>query len=1232
MKKVIVFVLSFAVLLSVCSMLAAPVSAEVTQSVIESFYEGDDGAFFYPFDKETSLGSRLAMIGDNQISYYKGDLDNTSGMLRIQNYNSINRGVTGLKLIPGQKIRITGEVKFLNSDKLSSKVGVRLVFIGDSSVKVYKDPACTQPLMNGDEQVTLKSKYVGVSIDKDIYGNNMADGAWHTFEYIYEYSGTFSTSKIDNVTYTNYIKDTVTSQLYFRPMGSNPTDSPKGNPTMNFTDEYIAECEAAGTTPYVDCLFDNFSALPYSGTLTDGENLGYEPKIYNGFEDSSWTKDPEKTNFTWNNTNATTSLSENVPEELTETSSSSLEITYKGAPRDAFVDVGFSATGPAHKMWFNRAYKISLWAKGSEALAQFGKANNKPLVFIPDRSGDKRIDRTRSKWLASPTKEIVTDEWQKFEFIWYEDMENAIGRLSDTDFTTRFTIRTYAVPVGTENNLTYTPEGGDPVSYIYSYENSAGETVYAGLEDFKLYVDDVNITPLDIVYNGNMAFKDAEDNDTGVIWYESGKKSSSYYGPGQDTVSKNAFHAGAIVDDASFSQESGTANQNVLKVAEGEFPYQSVEIDQGKTYKISFWAKAESGSESTPLYAMLDRSIKGDVLDNSVTTINPDGLTGYGNPTGETGDIPFYLYTGTQNNVFHTYNQLEITAAGETVVSDDYFARMKSVNGYKGQEPTAWNYQYYNGDSWINTNDETKTPGSWMLSDDWQKYECFYKWDYIGGHYRMPRLTFVSDGAYAIGGICVEEALPYQYEIQNVSVIGDKENFAIGDEISVTYDFVSTGAQTASEGKSVVKVLAGTDVTGFYPVMAGLAEGAFVFRVPSGAIGKQMKLQITPVSSDYIYAREPYEICLTGIAKSKIYASMKSFDKGAATWQLWAAYGDSEPKTAEVVTALYDADNRLIKTEISKAEVKNGDAGVVAGETVFAENAALGKVFVLDSFNTLKPVCESASADLTGGDERDSIKVLAIGNSYAEDATNYFYQLAQDAGVKDVTVAYLYIGGCTLETHVKNSEGNLPAYRYTKNSTGTWKSETEKTMLYGILDEDWDVITLQQQSANSGIASSFEPNLSKLIDYVEKNKTNPNCEIYWHMTWAYQEGYSGLGSFGNSQMTMYEKIVENVQKIVMPKENIADLIPVGTAVQNARTSFLGDTLSRDGIHLTLDLGRYLAGLVWVKKLTNRSIDDITYVPEQYASSFDGDVLPMLKEAANNALREPFKITNSSFTE
>ncbi len=72
MKKAISMCLCFVVLLSVCGILAAPASAEATPSVIETFYEGEDGAFFYPFDKEMSLGSRLAMMGITRFPIIKG--------------------------------------------------------------------------------------------------------------------------------------------------------------------------------------------------------------------------------------------------------------------------------------------------------------------------------------------------------------------------------------------------------------------------------------------------------------------------------------------------------------------------------------------------------------------------------------------------------------------------------------------------------------------------------------------------------------------------------------------------------------------------------------------------------------------------------------------------------------------------------------------------------------------------------------------------------------------------------------------------------------------------------------------------------------------------------------------------------------------------------------------------------------------------------------------------------
>ena len=56
---------------------------------------------------------------------------------------------------------------------------------------------------------------------------------------------------------------------------------------------------------------------------------------------------------------------------------------------------------------------------------------------------------------------------------------------------------------------------------------------------------------------------------------------------------------------------------------------------------------------------------------------------------------------------------------------------------------------------------------------------------------------------------------------------------------------------------------------------------------------------------------------------------------------------------------------------------------------------------------------------------------------------------------------------------------------------------------------------------------------------------------------------------------MYNAIVDCV-KDLMKEYHFDILIPSGTAIQNARTSSLGDTFNRDGYHLKRTYGRYTA--------------------------------------------------------
>ena len=65
-------------------------------------------------------------------------------------------------------------------------------------------------------------------------------------------------------------------------------------------------------------------------------------------------------------------------------------------------------------------------------------------------------------------------------------------------------------------------------------------------------------------------------------------------------------------------------------------------------------------------------------------------------------------------------------------------------------------------------------------------------------------------------------------------------------------------------------------------------------------------------------------------------------------------------------------------------------------------------------------------------------KLLAIGNSFSQDATHYLHQIAA-ADQMDLKVGNLYIGGCSLERHWENIQNEAEEYLYEENGTSTEK-------------------------------------------------------------------------------------------------------------------------------------------------------------------------------------------------
>ena len=224
------------------------------------------------------------------------------------------------------------------------------------------------------------------------------------------------------------------------------------------------------------------------------------------------------------------------------------------------------------------------------------------------------------------------------------------------------------------------------------------------------------------------------------------------------------------------------------------------------------------------------------------------------------------------------------------------------------------------------------------------------------------------------------------------------------------------------------------------------------------------------------------------------------------------------------------------------------------------------------------------------------IKVLAIGNSFSQDAVEQnLYELARAQG-DSLIIGNAYIGGCSLDRHYKNLMGDSCVYAYRK-IVGGHKMEKKKVSLQSIIrDEQWDVITLQQASKWSGIPSSFSK-LRPLKQLVQSYTTNLHVQFMWHMTWAYAWDYhsKNFAVYDYNQRSMYSSIVSTMLN-ALPMAGISRIVPSGIAIQLMRYR-VGDVLCRDGFHLSLTLGRYTAACTWCEFLTGKIVDGNGYWPE-----------------------------------
>ena len=311
---------------------------------------------------------------------------------------------------------------------------------------------------------------------------------------------------------------------------------------------------------------------------------------------------------------------------------------------------------------------------------------------------------------------------------------------------------------------------------------------------------------------------------------------------------------------------------------------------------------------------------------------------------------------------------------------------------------------------------------------------------------------------------------------------------------------------------------------------------------------------------------------------------------------------------------------------------------IVDGSVTYIDNGIIKTNVGAHSYNEvvagLAPEFPDGTEDPSGKQnwaDDGSLKILTIGNSYSDDAMEYVYYIAKSLGINDVEVANLRYNSCSLAMHLDNAKNDKGVYMYrhwvngaeTWKDYGSWSSNGTYKISQAVTDADWDFIVFQQVSTSSNNASTYD-DLNELIAIVEE--LNPTAKLAWHMTW---------GNKTTTNLSMYEGIVSAVQSKILTNDKIDVVIPVGTAIQNARGTTVDLNALMRNNHLGYGLGRYVAGLTFIKALTGLSIDDISYVPTKDTEGHTITISALEKliaiESVNNALADPYTVTKSAIS-
>ena len=431
--------------------------------------------------------------------------------------------------------------------------------------------------------------------------------------------------------------------------------------------------------------------------------------------------------------------------------------------------------------------------------------------------------------------------------------------------------------------------------------------------------------------------------------------------------------------------------------------------------------------------------------------------------------------------------------------------------------------------------------------------------------------------------------------------------------------------------------------------------------IPFAGCGNQEEPATEPATSDV--STDPADTSDTG-AETDPTDATESTDptESTAPSESAAASDSTQPTqtTATTATPSTGSSTQAPTKTPTKASTTT-TTGVASDPTKASTTSATQATTTTTTTQGKKPIVTFTTTTqwttTTTSAPKNPLRVLSIGHSFSKDAMQaYLWDLLDGSGKYDYIVcAYLFYPGCPLDGQWDRINGNIDpntgyAYEYqqyckTDPYTGAWSNQYKpdgykNLAAYAIKDEDWDIITLQPSpdyGAGPEVCKGQDDydHVGDIVNWIERNKTNKNAKLYYHMTWSFAEDCR-LWSFMYSnydQMQMYNDFVNATKKYIFEAHpgKFAGIIPAGTSIQNARSSKLGDVFNMpgnydsnaDGYHLN-DRGDFVAALTWYSVITGKSAKTAV-CPDTYKADFK-----IFSEAVDNAIKKPYEVTQSSY--